>query len=73
MMPGLGDAIRLSRSHEEKAEIGSERSIVCIDSVEGKIVPERKFEHLRARGFQLEDQRFVLQLRGVEVWGMIKS
>ena len=38
--PGLGYAIRFSRSHEDEAEVG-ERPIVSVDGVKRKIVSRR--------------------------------
>ena len=73
MMPGLGHAIRLSRSHEDEAEVGGERRVVSVDGVKRKIVSGRQFENFRTCGFQLTHQCLMLRLRDLKVWSVMES
>jgi len=70
---GLAYPVRFAGPHKNQTEIGSQRGVVGVDGVEGKIVGCRKLEHFCARGYQLANQRGVLRLRGFDVGGMMES
>jgi len=66
----LGHTVRLSRVHQDQTEIGRERSIVRVHSVERKLSSGPELYNLGSRGFELPAHRFVLRLSAIAVWGM---
>lgn len=52
VMSGFGDAVGFSGTHEDHAEVGGERGVVGVDSVEGEPVCVGQFDDFRAGGLQ---------------------
>ena len=73
MILPFGYTIRLSWTHHDQAEIGSERGIVGIDRIERCIGCGRELDYFGAHAFQFAAHCVMLRLCSFEVRLMVET